>query len=72
MNIINSKQRIEASKMLKFLKKEEAYYEKTVNEMKQELMRLQVRFFFPPILMISLTFYLYSKCLEINSHWLNI
>lgn len=54
MNIINSKQRIEASKMLKFLKKEEAYYEKTVNEMKQELMRLQVRFF-PPILMISLT-----------------
>lgn len=52
----NSKQRIEASKMLKFLKKEEAYYDKTINSMKQELMRLQVRYFFVPILLSSLEY----------------
>lgn len=65
----NAKQRIEASKMLKFLKKEEAYYEKTLNEMKQELMRLQVRYFFVPILLISLE---YNKSLDINSYLLNV
>ena len=41
-----TKQRIEASKMLKFLKKEETFYEKTLQNMKQELMRLQVQYLF--------------------------